>query len=103
MSAETLPELSATPSSGRSNRRAAGTAILAVAVFSGADALIKLLAIDLPAPQITMITTIVGLMLLLAARHRSRRRFSTARSSGAASMARCCLRHRSIPARSLAR
>ncbi|MBY3488949.1 DMT family transporter [Rhizobium laguerreae] len=66
MSAETLPELSATPSSGRSNRRAAGTAILAFAVFSGADALIKLLAIDLPAPQFTLITTIVGLMLLLA-------------------------------------
>jgi S-adenosylmethionine uptake transporter len=59
MSAETLPELSATPSSGRSNRRAAGIAVLAFAVFSVADALIKLLAIDLPAPQIRLITTIV--------------------------------------------
>ncbi|MBY5572022.1 hypothetical protein HFO55_33460 [Rhizobium leguminosarum] len=78
MSAETLPELSATPSSGRSNRRAAGIAVLAFAVFSGADALIKLLGTDLPAPQITLITTIVGLMLLLAARHRSWRRFSQA-------------------------
>lgn len=67
MSAETSPELSATPSSGRSNTRAAGIAVLAFAVFSGADALIKkLLAIDLPAPHITLITTIVGLMLLLA-------------------------------------
>jgi S-adenosylmethionine uptake transporter len=35
-------------------------------VFSGADALIKLLAIDLPAPQVTLVTTVVGLVLLLA-------------------------------------
>jgi S-adenosylmethionine uptake transporter len=66
MSAETSPELATTPASGRSNTRAAGIAVLAFAVFSGADALIKLLAIDLPAPQITLITTIVGLALLFA-------------------------------------
>jgi S-adenosylmethionine uptake transporter len=66
MSAETslnLPEASA---SGRSNMRAAGIAIISFAIFSGADALIKLLAIDLPAPQITFMTTFVGLVLLLA-------------------------------------
>jgi len=66
MSAETLPELSAASDAGRSNTRAAGIAVLAFVVFSGADALIKLLAIDLPAPQITLITTIVGLVLLFA-------------------------------------
>jgi S-adenosylmethionine uptake transporter len=66
MSAETslnLPEASAP---GRSNVRAAGIAAASFAVFSGADALIKLLAIGLPAPEITFMTTVVGLVLLFA-------------------------------------
>ncbi|MGV3551645.1 DMT family transporter [Rhizobium sp.] len=50
---------------GRSNTRAAGIAVSAFAVFSGADALVKLLAADLPAPQVTLVTTVVGLVLLL--------------------------------------
>ncbi|WP_258159961.1 DMT family transporter [Rhizobium sp. TH2] len=66
MSAEISPELPAASDAGRSNTRAAGIAVLAFAVFSGADALIKFLAIDLPAPQITLTTTIVGLVLLFA-------------------------------------
>lgn len=60
---------------GRSNTRGALIVLLAFAVFSGADALIKLLAVDLPAPQVTLITTVVGLVLLLvyaAARGRLR-------------------------------
>lgn len=51
---------------GGSNTRGAVIALLAFAVFSGADALIKLLAVDLPAPQVTLLTTVVGLVLLLA-------------------------------------
>jgi S-adenosylmethionine uptake transporter len=66
MSADASQDLSAPSKAGRSNTRAAGIAVLAFAVFSGADALIKLLAIDLPAPQITFITTIVGVVLLFA-------------------------------------
>lgn len=50
----------------RSNARAAGIALFSFALFSGADALIKLLAIGLPAPQITFMTTIVGLLLVFA-------------------------------------
>jgi S-adenosylmethionine uptake transporter len=65
MSAETSLDTSMSRA-GRSNARAAAIALLAFAVFSGADALIKLLAIDLPAPQVTLITTVVGLVLLLA-------------------------------------
>ena len=66
MSADSCLDLSAAPQAARSNARAAGIALLAFAVFSGADALIKLLAIDLPAPQITLATTVAGLVLLLA-------------------------------------
>lgn len=66
MSAESSLGPQFTSDTGRSNLHAAGVATLAFAVFSGADALIKLLAIDLPAPQVTLITTVVGLVLLLA-------------------------------------
>lgn len=66
MSAETSLNLPEAAAPGRSNMRAAGIATISFAVFSGADALIKLLAIDLPAPQITFMTTVVGLVLLLA-------------------------------------
>ena len=75
MSADTSLGSPAASTAGGSNTRAAGIALLAFAVFSGADALIKLLAIDLPAPQVTLITTVVGLVLLLtyaAARGRLR-------------------------------
>jgi S-adenosylmethionine uptake transporter len=64
MSADASTDLAVTADAGRSNARAAGIAVLAFAVFSGADALIKLLAIDLPAPQVTLVTTVVGLVLL---------------------------------------
>ena len=66
MHADNLLVPAAAPDPARSNTRAAGIALLAFAVFSGADALIKLLAIDLPAPQVTLATTVVGLLLLLA-------------------------------------
>lgn len=66
MPADTTVATSSADDAGRSNVRAAGIATLAFAVFSGADALIKLLAIDLPAPQVTLMTTVVGLVLLLA-------------------------------------
>lgn len=66
MSADSSLGLSSRSQPQRSNARAAGIALLAFAVFSGADALIKLLAIDLPAPQVTLVTTVVGLVLLLA-------------------------------------
>ena len=66
MSADSSLGLAGASDTARSNTRAAGIALLAFAVFSGADALIKLLAIDLPAPQVTLITTVVGLVLLLA-------------------------------------
>jgi S-adenosylmethionine uptake transporter len=59
--ASTLPGAQA---SGRSNARAAVIALLAFAVFSGADATIKLLAETLPAPQATFVTTLVALVLL---------------------------------------
>jgi len=66
MPVDATPGLSTAAATGHPNTRAAGIAVLAFAVFSGADALIKFLAIDLPAPQITLVTTIVGLVLLLA-------------------------------------
>ena len=66
MPADGSPDLVIASETGPSNARAASIALLAFAVFSGADALIKLLAIDLPAPQVTLVTTVVGLMLLLA-------------------------------------
>jgi S-adenosylmethionine uptake transporter len=65
MSADTSLD-APTSRAGGSNARAAAIALLAFAVFAGADALIKLLAIDLPAPQVTLVTTLVGLVLLLA-------------------------------------
>jgi S-adenosylmethionine uptake transporter len=64
MCAETSLDLPETLAPARSNLRAAGIAVLSFAVFSGADALIKLLAIGLPAPQVTFMTTAVGLVLL---------------------------------------
>lgn len=75
MTADSSTAQPTAPDTGRSNTRAAGIALLAFAVFSGADALIKLLAVDLPAPQVTLVTTVVGLVLLLgyaAARGRLR-------------------------------
>lgn len=75
MSADNSLGLADASGAARSNTRAAGIALFAFAIFSGADALIKLLAIDLPAPQVTLITTVVGLVLLLghaAARGRLR-------------------------------
>jgi S-adenosylmethionine uptake transporter len=66
MSADTSVNLPEASVSGRSNLRGAAIAVASFAVFSGADALIKLLAIDLPAPQITFMTTAVGLVLLFA-------------------------------------
>jgi S-adenosylmethionine uptake transporter len=66
MPAERNAALPVAQASRRPNTHAAMVALVAFAVFSGADALIKLLAVGLPAPQVTFATTVVGLVLIVA-------------------------------------
>lgn len=59
--AEATPKLAARP-----NLRAAMLCLLAFAVFSGTDVLVKLLAQRFAAPQVTFMVTMAALVLLLA-------------------------------------
>lgn len=59
--AEATPKLAARP-----NLRAAMLCLLAFAVFSGTDVLVKLLAQHFAAPQVTFMVTMAALVLLLA-------------------------------------
>ena len=48
-----------------SNRRAALLVLLAFAIFSGTDAVVKVMAADMPAPQVTFLVTAAALAVLL--------------------------------------
>lgn len=61
MSAEAASGLDAAP---LNNRRGVLLILLAFAVFSGTDALVKLSAEHLPAPQVTLLVTIAAFVLL---------------------------------------
>lgn len=61
MSAEATSGLDATP---LNNRRGVLLILLAFAVFSGTDALVKLSAKHLPAPRVTLLVTIAAFVLL---------------------------------------
>lgn len=52
--------------SGRSNLRAILIVLVAFAIFSGTDATVKLLAVHLPVPQVTLMVTVVALVLCIA-------------------------------------
>lgn len=65
MSAEASPAVIGGEIAPPSNNRAVLLVLSAFAVFSGTDAIVKLLAEEMPAPQVTFLLATAGLLLLL--------------------------------------